>query len=41
MKALILIIEVLERKQENGTITFEEQQKLHWAIEKFEEKLYN
>lgn len=41
MKDLIIRIEKLEAKQENGTITFEEQQLFHKLIELAEGFIFN
>ena len=40
LTTIITMIEILENKQENGTITFEEQSKLNFLIERAEEKIY-
>ena len=41
MNATIRVIEALERKQDNGTITFEEDALLNRLIEKVENEIYN
>jgi len=40
MEAILLVIEILETKQDNGTITFEEEAMLCNWIEKAENELY-
>ena len=40
MKAIILVIEILEAKQDAGTITFEEAEMLCRWIEKAEQEIY-
>lgn len=41
MSTLLKLIEVLETKQENGTITMNEQSQLSWAVEMMENEIYN
>ena len=40
LSKIIQIIEVLESKQENGTITFDEQSRLNFFIERAEQLIY-
>jgi hypothetical protein len=40
LSTIIIFIELLEAKQENETITFEEQSKLNFFIERAEQLIY-